>query len=53
METTIDAPPPSDAADDLTVAPVAGSTFLIGLEVCLWSLYVIAAVMVMVVVMMN
>ena len=61
MEDILPAPTPlttSDAvdvvADAIAAAPApAGSTFLIGVEVCLWTVYLCGAIMVMVVVMMQ
>ena len=40
-------------ADAIADAAPAGSTFLIGVEVCLWTVYLCGAIMVMVVVMMQ
>jgi hypothetical protein len=53
MDPTVTNPDsPTDAAALPTAAP-ASSMFLIGLEVCLWTLYVCAFIMVLVVVMMQ
>lgn len=54
MEDILQAPPTLSTPDDAAPAPApAGSTFLIGVEVCLWTLYLCGAIMVMVVVMMQ
>lgn len=64
MTTAVTAAMPSDLAQDSPMtddaAPThlvpsypSGSTFLIGVEVCLWTLYTVGMIMVMVVVMMT